>query len=63
MWSDYIMDVLLFLMNFGCEVSPGSAASELDFNGNGILDQFDWLELLSFQPPIEEKCVVPKSLP
>lgn len=49
------MDVLLFLVNFGCEVDPASAAGAFDFNGNGILDQHDWLELLSQQPPTPEK--------
>jgi len=51
MWSDFIMDLLLFLNNFGCEVTPGSNASVFDFNGNGIYDQSDFLQLLSNQPP------------
>lgn len=56
------MDVLLFLVNFGCEVDPGSAAGAFDFNANGILDQHDWLELLSQQPPIPETWTRPRFL-
>ena len=41
MWSTYIMDLLLLLQ-----------AYELDFNGNGIIDMVDFLEMLSQQPPI-----------
>lgn len=63
MWSTYIMDVLLFLMNFGCEIDPASAAGAFDFNGNGILDQHDWLELLSQQPPIPDEWTRPNCSP
>tara|TARA_R100001126_G_scaffold102425_2_gene86505 strand:- start:390 stop:764 length:375 start_codon:yes stop_codon:yes gene_type:complete len=59
MWSDFIMDLLLFLTNFGCEVTPGSNASLFDFNGNGILDQSDFLQMLSNQPPTTS-CPRPK---
>jgi len=52
MWSTYIMDFLLLLQAYGTTPAPGSQASELDFNSNGIIDMVDFLEMLSRQPPI-----------
>ena len=52
MWSTYIMDLLLLLQAYGSSPAPGSQASALDFNGNGIIDMVDFLEMLSQQPPI-----------
>ena len=46
------MDLLLLLQAFGETPAPGSDAYELDFNGNGSIDMFDFLEMLSQQPPI-----------
>lgn len=60
MWSTYIFDFLLFLSNYGCALDPFSAAAAFDFNGNGILDNADFLEMLSRQPPIQNTCVGPK---
>lgn len=54
------MDLLLFLNNYGCAVDPLSAAAAFDFNGNGILDNTDFLEMLSRQPLIQNTCVGPK---
>ena len=45
------MDLLLFLNNYGCAVDPLSAAAAFDFNGNGILDNTDFLEMLSCHQP------------
>tara|TARA_Y100000114_G_scaffold132108_1_gene130687 strand:- start:146 stop:316 length:171 start_codon:yes stop_codon:yes gene_type:complete len=52
MWSTYIMDLLLLLGAYGTTPSSGSEASAFDFNGNGSIDMFDFLEMLSQQPPI-----------
>jgi len=52
MWSTYIMDFLLLLVNYGNEVSKGSPASAFDFNLNGSIDMYDFLEFLSQQPPL-----------
>ena len=52
MWSTYIMDLLLLLQAYGTTPFPGSDAYQLDFNGNGIIDMVDFLEMLSRQPPI-----------
>jgi|TARA_R100000479_G_C6211866_1_gene138509 hypothetical protein len=52
MWSTYIMDLLLLLQAYGTTPPPDSQAYELDFNGNGIIDMVDFLEMLSQQPPI-----------
>tara|TARA_R100000278_G_scaffold114406_1_gene92882 strand:- start:318 stop:461 length:144 start_codon:yes stop_codon:yes gene_type:complete len=46
------MDLLLLLQAYGTTPAPGSQAAELDFNGNGMIDMVDFLEMLSRQPPI-----------
>ena len=61
MWSTYIMDLLLLLQAFGTTPSPGSQAAELDFNGNGVIDMYDFLEMLSQQPEINEQTTKWKS--
>lgn len=61
MWSDFIMDFLLFLVNYGCEVDPMSQAGQFDFDGNGMLDMSDLLVMLNNQPPIEKSWQFPKS--
>lgn len=55
------MDLLLLLQAFGTTPSPGSQAAELDFNGNGIIDMYDFLEMLSQQPEINEQTTKWKS--
>lgn len=61
MWSGFIMDFLLFLVHFGNEVASGSDLGAFDFNGNGILDGHDFLQMLSNQPPPPvEPCNSPK---
>jgi len=52
MWSTYIMDLLLLLQAYGSSPDPEDQAYALDFNGNGIIDMVDFLEMLSQQPPI-----------
>jgi len=54
MWSDYIMNLLLMLTAYGMPLTPGSDASQFDFNGNGQIDMYDFLEYLSQQPPIDK---------
>lgn len=50
MWSDFIMDLLLMLQAYGTELTPGSDASAFDFNGNGMIDMYDFLQMLTKQP-------------
>tara|TARA_Y100001972_G_C7662673_1_gene334475 strand:- start:2536 stop:2751 length:216 start_codon:yes stop_codon:yes gene_type:complete len=50
-WSNWIMDFLLILQAFGTSPTPGSDASEFDFNNNGQIDMQDVLTFLSYQPP------------
>lgn len=52
MWSTYIMDLLLLLQAYGTSPPPGSQAFELDFNGDGLIGMYDFLEMLSQQPPL-----------
>lgn len=52
MWSTFIMDLLLMLQAYGTSPSKGSQAAAFDFNGNGIIDMADFLEMLAQQPPI-----------
>lgn len=54
MWSTYIMNFLLLLTAYGTEPSPGSQASEFDFNQNGVIDMEDFLHMLSLQPPLNK---------
>ena len=60
MWATYIMNLLLLLQAFGTSPSPGSQAAAFDFNGNGVIDSADLMELLAQQPPL---CTQPKSWP
>ena len=55
MWSTYIMDLLLLLQAYGHEVAVGSDAWQFDYNGNGVIDMYDFLQHLSQQPPILNK--------
>ncbi len=52
MWSNFIMDFLLMLQAYGTQPSKGSQAAAFDFNGNGMIDLQDFLEMLAQQPPI-----------
>ncbi len=54
MWSTYIMDLLLLLQNYGEAVTAGSQAAAFDFNGDGLITMYDFLYMLSQQPPIEK---------
>lgn len=51
-WGSYIMDLLLLLTAYGNHIDPNSDAAQFDYNGNGVIDNSDFLELLSLQPPI-----------
>jgi len=48
------MNLLLMLTAYGMPLTPGSDASQFDFNGNGQIDMYDFLEYLSQQPPIDK---------
>jgi len=61
MWSTFIMDFLLLLTAFGTNPSPGSQAAEFDFDGNGVIDMYDFLEMLSRQPDLDEQTTSWKS--
>ena len=52
MWSTYIMDLLLLLQSYGTSPAPDSEAAELDFNGDGLISMYDFLEMLAQQPPL-----------
>ena len=54
MLSTWFMNFLLMLAAYGNPLTPGSDASEFDFNNNGFIDYSDILEMLSMQPTIEE---------
>ena len=53
-WSNWIMDFLLMLAAYGTPLTPGSDASEFDFNGNGQIDVFDIMDMLAMQPSANE---------
>ena len=42
------------LAAYGTPLTPGSDVSEFDFNGNGVIDSFDLMEMLSLQVPSDE---------
>tara|TARA_Y100000114_G_scaffold148118_1_gene160728 strand:- start:3160 stop:3300 length:141 start_codon:yes stop_codon:yes gene_type:complete len=46
------MDLLLLLQAYGTSPHPGSQAFELDFNGDGLIGMYDFLEMLAQQPPL-----------
>ena len=52
--SNWIMNFLLMLSAFGNPLSPSDDAYEFDFNGNGFIDIFDLLYMLSMQPSVNE---------
>jgi len=52
MWSNFIMDLLLMLQAYGSSPSKDSDAAAFDYNANGIIDMYDFLEMLAQQPPI-----------
>ena len=53
-WSNWIMNFLLMLAAYGTPLTPGSDASEFDFNGNGQIDVFDIMDMLAMQPSANE---------
>lgn len=55
------MDFLLMLTAFGTAPSPGSQAAEFDFDENGVIDMYDFLEMLSRQPDLDEQTTSWKS--
>ena len=52
--SNWIMNFLLMLSAFGNPLSPNDDAWEFDFNGNGFIDIFDIMDMLSMQPSVNE---------
>ena len=54
MLSTWFMNFLLMLSAFGIPLTPGSDASEFDFNGNGQIDVFDIMDMLAMQPSPNE---------
>ena len=48
------MNFLLMLAAYGTPLTPGSDVSEFDFNGNGVIDSSDLMEMLSLQVPSDE---------
>ena len=52
--SNWIMNFLLMLSTFGNPLSPSDDAWEFDFNGNGFIDIFDIMDMLSMQPSVDE---------
>ena len=52
--SNWIMNFLLMLSAFGNSLSPSDDAWEFDFNGNGFIDIFDIMDMLSMQPSVNE---------
>ena len=52
--SNWIMNFLLMLSAFGNPLSPSDDAWEFDFNGNGQIDIFDIMDMLSMKPSVGE---------
>ncbi len=52
MWSTYIMDLLLVLASYGNEYDPFSPVAQFDFNNDGVIGMYDFLEMLAQQPPL-----------
>jgi hypothetical protein len=52
--SNWIVNFLLMLSAYGNPLSPSDDAWEFDFNGNGFIDIFDIMDMLSMQPVYEE---------
>lgn len=44
------------LMAYGNQVCPADDAYAFDFNANGEIDMYDFLEMLAQQPPIQNTC-------
>ena len=61
-WGTYIMDLLLLLTAYGNHIDPNSDVAQFDYNGNGIIDNSDFLHLLSLQPPITDFLTVENSM-
>ena len=53
------MDFLLVLQAYGTEFTPGSDVSVFDFNGNGIIDVMDILQMLWNEPSGPPKTELP----
>ena len=52
--SNWTMNFLLMLSALGNPLSPSDDAWEFDFNGNGFIDIFDIMDMLSMQPCVDE---------
>ena len=52
--SNWTMNFLLMLSALGNPLPPSDDAWEFDFNGNGLIDIFDIMDMLSMQPSVDE---------
>ena len=52
--SNWIMNFLLMLSALGNPLSPSDDTWEFDFNGNGFIDIFDIMDMLSMQASVDE---------
>tara|TARA_Y100001972_G_scaffold122863_1_gene169189 strand:- start:96 stop:284 length:189 start_codon:yes stop_codon:yes gene_type:complete len=52
--SNWIMNFLLMLSAYGTPLSPSDDVWEFDFNGNGFIDVFDMMDMLSMQPSVDK---------
>ena len=52
--SSWIMNFLLMVSAYGLPLTPQDDAWEFDFNGNGFIDIFDIMDMLSMQPSANE---------
>lgn len=52
--SSWLMNFLLMLSAYNSVLSPEDDAWEFDYNGNGIIDITDIMDMLSMQPSINK---------
>ena len=52
--STWLMNFLLMVTAYGLPLTPQDDAWEFDFNGNGFIDIFDIMDMLSMQPSVDE---------
>ena len=57
-WSNYIMNLLLLLTAFGNEYDPNSDVAVFDYNNNGVIDMYDFIHMLSLQPPLPDDTTI-----
>ena len=52
--STWLMNFLLMLAAYNNPLSPSDDVWEFDFNGNGLIDISDIMNMLSMQPSVDE---------